>query len=210
MKTNDLGQGALCSTERRGTSGNSSWRRRLRLIRMAVLVVVLMGMGIVWYSGLLDSRLDEFLDSAADSLPTDGRPAFVPTAYASWEVPRTAPLKQRLFMAYLKFREKWGRKNPAAYRFPPSPVQLCSVQGLLDECMQVTGTRYLIAREALGWTVDFGHTNTLNGSQWVAAFEQTLRADGLLLLTNKPGVVKVIPRSKLQDYRKAGLVKNNE
>jgi hypothetical protein len=73
--------------------------------------------------------------------------------------------------------------------------------------MSVTGTRYLIAREVLGTSVDFGYTKPLNGFHWVAAFEQTLRDNGLVLLTNKPGVVKVIPKNKLEDYRTAGLVK---
>ena len=68
----------------------------------------------------------------------------------------------------------------------------------------------MIAREAGGRAVYFGHTNTLNGAQWVTAFEQALRDDGLLLLSNKAGVVKVIPIGRLQDYRQAGLVKRDE
>jgi hypothetical protein len=175
-----------------------------------VLVVVLTGAAIVWYAGVFDNRLDEFLEPSADSLPKDGRPALVTTQYASRQLPSNISLKLRLQLAAESIQQKWGRKNPLAYSFPSSSIQLCSVQGLLNQCMEVTGTHYLIAREALGRTVIFGHTNTLNGSQWVAAFEQALREDGLLLLTNKPGVTKVIPKNKLEDYRKAGLVKKNE
>jgi hypothetical protein len=74
----------------------------------------------------------------------------------------------------------------------------------------LTGTRYLIAREAVERTVNFGTTNTLNGTQWTAALERALRGDGLLMLSNKAGVVKVIPKDNLEEYRKAGLVKANE
>jgi hypothetical protein len=87
--------------------------------------------------------------------------------------------------------------------------------------MEVTGTRYLMAYEAAAGSVQFGHSNVLNGAQWVAAFEATLqtnqpecfdhaakgiRRENLLLIREKPGVVKVIPPSRLADYQKAGLV----
>ena len=88
--------------------------------------------------------------------------------------------------------------------------------------MEVSGTQYLVAVEIAG-VVEFGTTNSLNGALWVAAFENALEnsrpvvcydyakkrnfQDTLLLIRETRGVVKVIPRSKLDDYRKAGLVK---
>lgn len=90
--------------------------------------------------------------------------------------------------------------------------------------METSGTKYLIAVEVLGGTVDFGHTNTLNGVQWVSAFEQALTnqsvscsdfadrrrfSDTLLLIHERPDLVKVVPRSKLSVYQAAGLVKAN-
>lgn len=87
--------------------------------------------------------------------------------------------------------------------------------------MTVTGARYLMAKEVSAGSVVFGHTNVLNGAQWVAAFEAALqtnqpdcfdyaakrtRPENLLLIREKPGVVKVIPPSRLADYQKAGLV----
>ena len=88
--------------------------------------------------------------------------------------------------------------------------------------MQVSGTQYLIAVEIAG-AVEFGHTNVLTGAQWVAAFEHTIETNGpvlcydwgkkrafqdtLLLIRERPRLVKVVPRSKLADYQKAGLVK---
>jgi len=73
--------------------------------------------------------------------------------------------------------------------------------------MWISGTRYLIAREVQG-EVRFGTTNSMNGTQWAAAAEQALRDDGLLLIRVKPKVVQVIPKGKLDDYQKAGLVKD--
>jgi len=86
--------------------------------------------------------------------------------------------------------------------------------------MQVTGTQYFVAVEIAG-AVEFGSTNVLNGAQWVAAFEHAIETspvlcydyekkrnfeDTLLLIREKGGLVKVVPRSKLADYEKAGLV----
>ena len=87
--------------------------------------------------------------------------------------------------------------------------------------MEVTGTRYLVAVE-IGGGIEFGHTNVLSGPRWVAAFERAIAEstnvmcydystkrnfqDSLLLIREKPGLVKIVPRSKLADYQKAGLV----
>jgi hypothetical protein len=80
----------------------------------------------------------------------------------------------------------------------------------------------LIAVEIAG-VVEFGHTNALNGTQWVAAFEHAIETSGpvtcydyarkrnfqdtLLVIRERPGVVKIVPRTKLAEYQKAGLVK---
>jgi len=90
--------------------------------------------------------------------------------------------------------------------------------------MEVSGTKYYIAVEVAG-AVEFGSTNALNGAQFVAAFEHAIETSGpvicydyakkrnfqdtLLVLRESPRVVKVVPRSKLADYQKAGLVKAN-
>ena len=88
--------------------------------------------------------------------------------------------------------------------------------------MKLSGTRYFIAVE-IADMVEFGSTNTLNGAQWVAAFEHAIEEsnpvvcydfarktkfqDTLLLIRERPKVVKIVPRTKLADYQKAGLVK---
>ena len=87
--------------------------------------------------------------------------------------------------------------------------------------MEVTGTRYLVAVEIAG-EVEFGNTNRMNGAQWVAAFEDAVQTsdpvvcydyskkrnfrDTLILIRERPGLVKVIPRTKLIEYGKVGLV----
>jgi hypothetical protein len=73
--------------------------------------------------------------------------------------------------------------------------------------MEISGTKYLIAVEAAAGTVDFGYTNTLNGAQWVAAFERAITNHELVLIREKPDLVKVVPRTKLAKYQMAGLVK---
>jgi hypothetical protein len=138
-------------------------------------------------------------------------PAFVATKYIKYTyrtqlVPPGATLKQRLLIYYFNVRERvWG----SAALYYPSPVHAYSIETLLNYCTERSGKRYLIAREALG-VVYFGHTNSLNAAQWVALAEQALRDHGLLLFSNRAGVVKVIPKAKLQDYRKAGLLKDTD
>ena len=152
----------------------------------------------------------------------DGKSRFYATTYSKMQTPPNLPLRQRLFWAWMQYQRRYGKRNPAAYSFPASPVQPCSIDGLLNQCMEVTGTRYLIAVEIAG-AVEFGSTNALNGTQWVAAFEHAIETsdpvicydyakkrnfqDTLLLIRERPGLVKVVPRSKLAEYQKAGLVK---
>ena len=164
-----------------------------------------------------ESGIDAFALSGAD-----GRPRFYATTYAKTQAPPNLTLLQRLFWAWEQYQRRHGKRNPAAWSFPASPVQLCSIDGLLNQCMEVTGTRYLIAVEVAG-AVEFGSTNALKGAQWVAAFEHAIETsdpvvcydyvkkrnfqDTLLLIRERPGVVKVVPRTKLAEYQKAGLVK---
>ena len=151
----------------------------------------------------------------------DGRSRFCRTTYLKTQPPPNLTLPQQLFWRWAQFKRR-SKPNPAAYTFPACPVQPCSIDGLLNQCMEVSGTRYLIAVE-IGGAVEFGHTNALNGAQWVAAFERAIETSGpvvcydwtkkrnfqdtLLLIREKPHLVKVVPRSKLAEYQKLGLVK---
>lgn len=151
----------------------------------------------------------------------DGKPRFVETTYSKRGASPNATLWQRMLMAYLDFRMRHWKKNPATYSFPAGTIRPCSIHGLLNQCMEISGTRYLIAYEVAGGTVRFGHTNVLNGAQWLAAFEAALqtnqpewfenkeqrsRRENLLFIREKSGVVKVVPPSRLGDYQKTGLI----
>ena len=67
--------------------------------------------------------------------------------------------------------------NPSSYSFGAMPKASCSIHGLLNQCMEVSGKHYILPRNIAAGSVNFGHSNTLNGVQWVAAFEQALWQD---------------------------------
>ena len=181
----------------------------------AVLGIAAFVAWLAWPSS--ESGIDPFTLSHAD-----GRSRFYTTTYSKMQTSPNLPLRQRLFWAWRQYQQRYGKRNPAAYSFPASPVRTCSIGGLLNQCMEVTGTRYLIAVEIAG-AVEFGSTNALNGAQWVAAFEHAIETsdavicydyakkrnfqDTLLLIRERPRLVKIVPRSKLAEYQQAGLVK---
>jgi hypothetical protein len=69
--------------------------------------------------------------------------------------------------------------HPLNYTFPITAVQLSSINGLLNQCMEVSGWRYLMDKEVAAGSVKFGCPKVYNGEEWVAAFESALQ-------TNKP------------------------
>ena len=65
--------------------------------------------------------------------------------------------------------------HPLNYTFPISPVQGCSINGLLNQCMEVSGWHYLIDKDVSAGSVQFGRSKVMNGEEWVAAFETALQ-----------------------------------
>ncbi len=192
-----------------GASGRKS-AKRLWLLLIALSALV----GITWLAWPSKPEVPVLEMSKAD-----GKPRFWVTNYS--KVNRSGMnFFQRLFWDWYEYKRRtWP--NPAGYSFPASPPVPCSIGGLLNQCMEVSGTKYLIAVEASACAVDFGHTNTLNGTQWVSAFENTITNtpvscydftlkhffdDRLVLIRERKNLVKIIPRSKLSEYQKAGLV----
>ena len=110
-----------------------------------------------------------------------------------------------------------GYGHPFNYSFPASPTQRCSIHGLLNQCMEVSGWRYLIDKDVATGSVNFGSPNVLNGAEWVAAFEQALQTgapewldrqshrihQGNLVLLRYPDdkTVLVLPADKAINYR---------
>jgi hypothetical protein len=158
--------------------------------------------------GQIEHRSVTF-NHSSDFLQKGGGLEFVMTRHTNREAPANATLKQRLVVAYVNLLDRMRKKNPATALYVPSPIHACSVHAMLDECAELSGKRYLIAREALV-VVYFGHTKTLNGAQWVAAFERALRDNGMLVLSNRGRAIKVVPKTKLDEYRKAGLVSDED
>lgn len=181
------------------------------------LGLVLVGLCVTWFSGVMDRPFDEYFTSRWPTYgklavwPGDGRPFFAdivrPEKKKVWgTLPSSVPLKIRLSVAYDNLRD---RLNPAASGAPTWQAQQCSLSFLLRQCADINGKRYLLSIEALGLdrTVYFGSTNRLNGAQLVAAVEKAISDGGWLLIPENGGLVKVIAKDKLDRYRKAGLVK---
>jgi len=205
------------STEPPLPAPESGSKKRPALRLWLVTTVLAIAALILWLAWPGESGIDPYELSRAD-----GKSRFWATAYPRMQQPPNLPLRQRVFWAWTQYKRRHGKPNPAAYSFPATPVRFCSIGGLLNQCMEVTGTHYLIAVE-IGGAVEFGSTNALNGAQWAAAFEHAIETsnpvvcydyvkkrnfqDTLLLIRERPGVVKVVPRTKLAEYQKAGLVK---
>jgi len=107
--------------------------------------------------------------------------------------------------------------NPATFSFPITPVERCSISGLLDQCMQVSGNRYLVDKEVAAGGVKFGCPKVMNGEEWIAAFENALqtntpewwdatlktqRQENLILIRYpKQKIVLVLPKDKAAKYQ---------
>ena len=195
-----------------------SRREKRPALRPLFLAAVL---GLAAFFGLLLWPVNPGI-SPIDLSREDGRSRFYTTTFSKMVMPPNLTLRDRLFWTWRKYQRLYEKRNPTACSFAASPVQLWSIHGLLNQCMDVTGTRYWIAVEIAG-AVEFGSTNALNGAQWVAAIEHAIEAsnpvvcydyskrrnfqDTLVVIRERPGVVKIVPRTKLGEYEKAGLVR---
>jgi hypothetical protein len=106
--------------------------------------------------------------------------------------------------------------DPKDVSFAASPTRGCSISGLLNQCMQVTGFHYLIDKQVSSGSVQFGNAETLDGTQWVAAFENALqtgrpewwdparksfRRENLALIKfPQKKIVLVLPKDKAAKY----------
>ena len=207
----------VLSTDAPPRAEGSRSRKRPALRPLLVVAVL----GIAAFIGLLFWPSNPGI-SPYDLSNEDGRSRFCATTFSEMQMPPNLSLHQRLYWSWLQYKRRHGKRNPAAYSIPARQVQSSPISELLNDCMEVSGTRYLIAVEIAG-AVEFGSTNTLNGAQWVAACEHAIETsnpvicydyakkrnfqDTLLLIRERPGLVKVLPRTKLAEYQKAGLVK---
>jgi hypothetical protein len=109
-------------------------------------------------------------------LPFDAS-SYVSTTVPTFGPPANPSLRDRIGFAWLKwlYKRREEHPDPGAYTFGATPITRSSIHGLLNQCMEVSGNRYLLPLPVAGGGVQFGHTNTLNGGQWVAAFENALQ-----------------------------------
>ncbi|MEW6302659.1 MAG: hypothetical protein AB1705_04260 [Verrucomicrobiota bacterium] len=193
----------------------SGLRKRPAIRLWFLLVVLSLSAFIAWFVWPSDAGV-----SVTELSRADGKPRFKATSYGKADLSGQS-LRQRLSWYWRDYSQR-AKPNPAAYSFPARPVQRCLIDGLLSQCMEISGTKYLISVEILGGTIEFGYTNTLNGVQWVSSFEDAITnqvvlcydyaakrrfRDRLILVHEEMSLVKVVPRSKLSEYEKAGLVK---
>jgi hypothetical protein len=61
--------------------------------------------------------------------------------------------------------------------FSPSQTNACSIHGLLNQCHDVSGIQFFIDRNVAAGAVQFGHTNTMSSTEWVAAFTNALQTE---------------------------------
>ena len=186
------------------TKPHRFWTGRIRFIALAVFALAL---AIIWLTGIMDHLLNQWAD-----LPNEQSAAFEITTYPRINPPPNAGPLLRCKCWYQTLKVTWGLRfrNPSQIKSLPQPVQQWPISYLLHQCMWNSGTRYMIAKELAGQTVSFGTTNTLDGAQWAAAAEDALRKKGLILIRVRPKLVLVIPEGKLDQYRKAGLVKTGD
>jgi hypothetical protein len=129
-----------------------------------------------------------------------------------------ATLAQRILIWWSELSHGFQkpRRLAGTFTFPPSPANRCLIQGLLNQCTEVNGVRYVIARDVAGGNVLFGHTNTLTGAQWVLAFTEALqhgqpefydpqtkafRRENLVLVTNSAQTVLVLPKAMAAEFQ---------
>ena len=82
--------------------------------------------------------------------------------------------------------------------------------------MEMSDVRYLIDKNVAAGSVNFGHTNTLNGTEWITAFESALQTgqpewyvsesnqfhkENLVLIRHDSKTVLVLPTDRAYQYR---------
>jgi hypothetical protein len=157
------------------------------------------------------------LPRSAKNLPFSNDPRFFATAPPTIVHPPNATLAQWIFNSWFDFNQRFRKPNPSAYTFSAHGTNICSISGLLNQCMEVTGIRYVIAKDVASGSVQFGSPTPLNGTQWVLAFTDALqngkpqwwdsqtksfRTENLLLITNDAKTVLVLPKAMVQEFQK--------
>ncbi len=108
-------------------------------------------------------------------LPFDAKGFVATTPPTTFSLPSNPSLKDRFRYTVFTLMMKMSSSTNKYMFGATSVTNRCLVQGVLNQCMEVSGVRYLMPPFVAAGTVRFGNTNTLNGPQWVAAFENALQ-----------------------------------
>lgn len=124
------------------------------------------------YASPMRHRVTEFLDRE-HGLFTD--PRFVVTSSRNPLVGMPSSRTQRWRFAFY-----WTTRAPAPQfsTFSPQTNGIgCSVHGMLMQCTDVTGIRFIIEREVAAGTIPLRHDKPLNGYQWSQKLTDEVRTN---------------------------------
>jgi hypothetical protein len=205
MKPTGNDQESPGGQEASATSSVSKWPW-LKYVRFGILITLLGFVALIWRLGFMDESIDRWVNHNDDN-----RLGFTVTAYPKLSLPTHPTLRQRFVYGYqnLRFAWEYHTRDPKRVLIGAQPPVNWEMTALLDQSMWVSGTRYLIATGTRG-EIRFGTTKSLNGSQWAVAVEQALQENGMAVIHVRPKLVQVVPKSQLQDYRKAKLVEDGD
>jgi hypothetical protein len=114
-------------------------------------------------------------------LPFDTSGYIATTSYEIFptRLPPHPSMRDRLNVAWNRLWKGLGHSehDAASWAMGPTPVRTEVIQGLLNQCMQTSGVRYLMPRAITAGTVQFGNSNMLNGRQWIASVEAALETN---------------------------------
>ncbi len=169
---------------------------------LSVLLFSLVGFGTAYFF------------SPSEKVPSFDPDRFMITSEANYGISANAGVMERIWHAWERVKRGAGIRPNQTYSFGAALTNRCSIYGLLNQCTDVSGVRYVIAKDVAAGSVKFGHTNTLNGAQWVDAFTTALktgipqwwveasgsfRKENLVLVTNGPTTVFVVPKEMAQE-----------
>jgi hypothetical protein len=137
-------------------------KRRTVLIVLALAVFVLALMVISFLPPAESKYLKD--PTLVATKPRDFQPTFAPKPPSS--------IRTRLYKMYHEVFPPPRGKFTFRGRGGPSP---CSIHGLMNQCHEVSGVQFFIDKHVASGSVMFGHTNTMNGPEWVAAFTNAVQ-----------------------------------
>jgi len=108
-------------------------------------------------------------------LPFDAGGLVATTPPTTFSLPPNPTLKDRFRHTVFTLMMKMSSSTNKYMFGATSVTNRCLIQGMLNQCTEVSGVRYLMPPFVAAGSVRFGNTNTLNGPQWAAAFEKALQ-----------------------------------